>query len=99
MAGGLLLAVDDGGFPSTVWYPAALFALVLVTIVVVAAPPATLGPRVLVVALGAYALLTVLAFASIAWADTESSTARSEASSVSVGHPSGPSQRAAWRRT
>ena len=69
VAGGLLLAVDDGGFPPTVWYPAALFALVLVTIVVVAAPPATMGPRVLVAGLCAYALLTVLAFASIAWAD------------------------------
>ena len=69
VAGGLVLAVDDGGFPSTVWYPAALFALVLLTIVVVAAPPATMGPRTLVVGLCAYGLLTVLAFASIAWAD------------------------------
>ena len=29
VAGGLLLALDDGGYPPTVWYPAALFGLVL----------------------------------------------------------------------
>jgi hypothetical protein len=69
VAGGLLLAVDDGGFPATVWYPAALFALVLLTIVVLAAPPAGLAPRTLVVGLCAYGLFTALAFASIAWAD------------------------------
>ena len=65
VAGALLLAVDDGGFPATVWYPAALFALVLLTIVVLAAPPAGLAPRSLVVGLCAYGLFTVLAFASI----------------------------------
>jgi tetratricopeptide (TPR) repeat protein len=69
VAGGLLLAIDDGGFPATVWYPAALFALVLLTIVVLAAPPAGLRPRTLVVGLCAYGLFTALAFASMAWAD------------------------------
>ena len=68
VAGGLVLVLFDGGFPPTVWYPAALFALVLLTVTVIAArlaPPA----RVIVFALAAYALFTAFAFISIAWAD------------------------------
>jgi tetratricopeptide (TPR) repeat protein len=70
LAGGLLLALDDGGYPATVWYPAALFALVLLAVVVLAAPPARIEPRSLAIGLGAFALFTVLAYLSIAWADS-----------------------------
>jgi tetratricopeptide (TPR) repeat protein len=70
VAGGLLLATEDGGYPPTVWYPAALFALVLLTIVVLSAPPSRLEPRSLAIGLGAFGLLTVLAYLSMAWADS-----------------------------
>lgn len=70
LAGGLVLAVFDGGFPATVWYPAALFTLVLLVVTVVVASPARLASPPLVVALCAYGLFTALAFASMIWADS-----------------------------
>jgi Flp pilus assembly protein TadD len=70
VAGGLVLALDDGGYPATVWYPAALFGLVLLTVVILSAPPARLEPRSLVIGLSAFALFTAFAYLSIAWADS-----------------------------
>lgn len=69
VAGGLLLALDDAGYPPTMWYPAALFALALLAVTVIAAPPSELGPRSVVVGLCAFAAFAVVAYASIAWAD------------------------------
>lgn len=80
-----MLAVADGGFPATVWYPAGLFALVLLTIVVLAAPPAGLGPRTLVVGLCAYGLFTAVAFASVAWADAPGEAWQAATGSSSTG--------------
>jgi tetratricopeptide (TPR) repeat protein len=71
VAGGLVLALDDGGYPPTAWYPAALFAVLLLAVVVLAAPPARLGPPTLVLALCAFGLFALLAYASIAWADDQ----------------------------
>jgi tetratricopeptide (TPR) repeat protein len=66
---GLVLATLDGGFPPTVWYPAALFMLVLLTVAVIVVRPARPRSKLLVAGLCAYALFTVVAFLSIAWAD------------------------------
>ena len=71
VVGGLVLALDDGGYPPTVWYPAALFALVLLAVVVIAVPPPRLEPRSLLLALCAFGLFALLAYASIAWADDQ----------------------------
>ena len=71
VVGGLVLALDDGGYPPTVWYPAALFALVLLAVVVIAVPPQRVEPRSLLLALCAFGLFALLAYASIAWADDQ----------------------------
>lgn len=70
LAAGLAIAGIDGGFEPTVWYPTALFLLALLASVVVAAPP-TLADRsrLVEVALGCFAALTVWALLSILWAD------------------------------
>src|SRR3954452_14726189 len=71
VVGGLVLTLDDGGYPPTVWYPAALFALVLLAVVVIAVPPSRLEPRSLLLALCAFGLFALLAYASITWADDQ----------------------------
>ena len=71
IVGGLVLTLDDGGYPPTVWYPAALFGLVLLAVVVIAVPPPRLEPRSLLLALCAFGLFALLAYASIAWADDQ----------------------------
>jgi O-antigen ligase len=69
VAGGVVLAIFNGGFPPTVWYPAALFVLVLLAVNVMAARPALPRSKLVLVGLAAYALFTVVAFASVTWAD------------------------------
>src|SRR3954447_11260121 len=71
IVGGLVLTLDDGGYPPTVWYPAALFGVVLLAVVVIAVPPPRLEPRSLLLALCALGVFALLAYASIAWADDQ----------------------------
>jgi O-Antigen ligase len=68
VAGGLILAAMHGGFPPTAWYPAALFAVTLLMVAVIAAPPRRPGQRLTVVALGAYGLFAAWSYLSITWA-------------------------------
>jgi tetratricopeptide (TPR) repeat protein len=70
VAMGVVLAVFDGGFPPTVWYPAALFTLVLLTVSFVAASPALPRDRLILVGLAAYGLFVAWSFLGIAWADS-----------------------------
>lgn len=66
---GVVLAVFDGGFPATVWYPAALFTLALLVVSMVAAPPRLPASRLVRAALLAYGLFAAWSFVGIAWAD------------------------------
>jgi hypothetical protein len=67
----MVLAVFDGGYTKTVWYPLALFVLALFVLVLVVAPPSRAERsrpfEVAVLLLGAF---TLWSFASIVWADT-----------------------------
>lgn len=68
---GLVLGVLDGGFPRTVWYPAALFLLALLVVIAAAAPPSSHDrDRLVEAALAAFALFCVWGFLSITWAAT-----------------------------
>ncbi|HEX2086426.1 MAG TPA: O-antigen ligase family protein [Solirubrobacteraceae bacterium] len=66
----VVLALFDGGYTRTVWYPLALFVLALFVLVLVLAPPSRAERsrpfELAVLLLGAFTLWT---FASIAWAD------------------------------
>lgn len=74
LATGLLLSVMDGGFEPTVWYPAALFLLVLLVLTVVVAPPrpAERG-RLATIAIVLYGLFCVWSYLGITWADAPGS--------------------------
>ena len=67
---GVVLAVFDGGFPPTVWYPAALFTLVLLVASFVAAPPVLPRDRLVLVGLIAYGLFVAWSYLGITWADS-----------------------------
>lgn len=72
--GAVLLAVLEGGYESTAWYPAALFFLVLLTLTLVAAPPERSERNPLVLwAIAAYALFCVWSFLGLLWADAPGS--------------------------
>jgi O-antigen ligase len=64
----LLLALGGGGFRPTIWYPAGLFLLVLLALVLVTGA-AVRPPRMTLVALGAFAAFTIWCFASISWSE------------------------------
>ena len=66
---GLVLATLDGGFPPSTWYPAALFVLAVVAIVVLAGRPALPRDRLFLASAGALALFCGWCFLSITWAD------------------------------
>ncbi len=70
---GAVLALFDGGFQDTLWHPVALFALALLVLVLVVAPPAG-GDRSrgFDVALLLFGLFTLWSYASILWADMPS---------------------------
>jgi hypothetical protein len=67
---GAVLAVDDGGFAATAWYPAALIVLALAAVVFVATRPLPsetwVGVRG---ALAAFAAYVAWSYLSILWAD------------------------------
>lgn len=66
---GLVLSIFQGGFPLTVWYPAALFLLVLLALALVVAPPRRAErSRRVEVALAIFGLFSVWALLSIIWA-------------------------------
>lgn len=66
---GLIVAMFDGGFRVTIWYPTALFLLALLVSIAVAAPPARDDrSRLVELALVLYGLFAVWAFLSIIWA-------------------------------
>ncbi len=71
---GLLLSVLDSGFDPTVWYPAALFLLVLLALTIFVAPPrrAERG-RLVTVSVVLYGLFCVWSYLGIAWADAPGS--------------------------
>ena len=66
---GLALAANDGGFPATAWYPAAMFTLVLLVAVLLAAPPDLRRQRVLLAGYAAYGMFVSWSYLGIAWAD------------------------------
>ncbi|MDX6665856.1 MAG: hypothetical protein QOG68_2062, partial [Solirubrobacteraceae bacterium] len=70
LAIGTVLSVDNGGFATTVWYPAALIVLALAAVVLAAAPPrpseAWLGVRGALIAFAGY---TAWSYLSILWAE------------------------------
>jgi len=74
LLGAVLLAVFEGGYESTAWYPAALFFLVLLTLTVVVAPPQR-GERNPLVwwAIVAYGLFCAWSFLGLLWADAPGS--------------------------
>jgi tetratricopeptide (TPR) repeat protein len=68
----LLLGVVDGGFPPPIWYPAALFLLVLLALTLGLLPPARKDlPRLVLAMLAVYAAFTAWNFLSILWADAK----------------------------
>jgi hypothetical protein len=70
LVGAISLAFFHGGNPKTVWYSAGLFALVLLSLVLVAAPPTHAErSRAFDRAAAAFALFTAWNFLSILWAD------------------------------
>lgn len=74
LATGLLLGVLDSGFEPTVWYPTALFLLVLLVLTVVVAPPRRAErSRLITVSLVLYGLFCVWSYLGIAWADAPGS--------------------------
>jgi len=74
LATGLLLSVLDGGFDPTVWYPAALFLLVLLALTVVVAPPSRAERgRLATVAIVLYGLFCIWSYLGITWADAPGS--------------------------
>jgi hypothetical protein len=74
LATGLLLSFLDGGFEPTVWYPAALFLLVLLVLTVVVAPPrAAERGRLVTIAVVLYGLFCVWSYLGITWADAPGS--------------------------
>jgi len=67
---GLLLAVMSSGFEPTVWYPTALFLLVLLTLTVIVAPLRPAERSLLTtIAIAIYGLFCVWSYLSILWAD------------------------------
>jgi tetratricopeptide (TPR) repeat protein len=71
---GLLLSVLDSGFDPTVWYPAALFLLVLLALTVFVAPPRRVERgRLVTVSVVLYGLFCVWSYLGIAWADAPGS--------------------------
>lgn len=65
-----VLGAFGGGFEETVWYPVALFALALLVLVLVVAPPARQDrSRAFDVAAAAFGAFVVWSFLSILWAD------------------------------
>lgn len=74
LAGAVLLAVFEGGYDTTAWYPAALFFLVLLTLTLVAAPP-NRGERnpLVLSAIVAYGLFCAWSFLGLLWADAPGS--------------------------
>src|SRR3954470_17901414 len=69
----LVLIISHGGYSATSWYPAALFVLALLAVLLgsgVAGPRAWAGPAG--VALAAYAGYVVWSFLTILWADVPS---------------------------
>src|SRR4051795_168778 len=69
----IILIVSHGGYSATVWYPAALFVLALLAVLLgsgVAGPRAWSGPAG--IALAAYAAYVVWCYLTIIWADVPS---------------------------
>lgn len=69
VAMGVVLAVFDGAFPPTVWYPAALFTLVLLAAVFVADPQGLPRNGWMLAGLAAYGLFVGWSYLGITWAD------------------------------
>ena len=73
LAAALGLAIFNAGYPETVWYPVALFALALAVLVLVLAPPAGgEGSRLAVAAAALLGLFALWSYASMLWADAPS---------------------------
>jgi hypothetical protein len=71
---GLLLSVLDSGFDPTVWYPPALFLLVLLALTIFVAPPQRVERgRLVTVSVVLYGLFCVWSYLGIAWADAPGS--------------------------
>jgi hypothetical protein len=71
---GLVLSVLDSGFDPTVWYPAALFLLVLLALTIFVAPPLRVERgRLVTVSVVLYGLFCVWSYLGIAWADAPGS--------------------------
>ena len=67
---GISLALFDGGFLETVWYPVALFVLALFVLVLFLAPPArSERSRTFDLAAALFGLFMLFSYASILWAD------------------------------
>ncbi|MDX6718158.1 MAG: hypothetical protein QOJ63_412 [Solirubrobacteraceae bacterium] len=64
---GLGLALFDGGYASSAWYPVAVLALALLVVAWVSVGRLWSVPRPLAVGLGAYAAFCLWSFASILW--------------------------------
>ena len=70
LAAGAILALFDGGFVDTVWYPIALFLLALLVLVLLVAPPqASERSRPYDLAVLLFGLFVLWSFASILWAE------------------------------
>jgi tetratricopeptide (TPR) repeat protein len=68
----LVLAPFDGGFPSHTWYPAALFLLAVLALVLGLAPPAPWErPRAVMLPLYAYGAFCAWSYLSILWAGSQ----------------------------
>lgn len=72
LAGGLGLAIADGGILPSTWYPAALAYLALLAIVgALAPPPREERSRLFELGLGLYLAFVAWSFASLLWADSQ----------------------------
>lgn len=69
LAAAVLLAVFDGGYVETAWYPVALFVLALLVLVLVVAPPARVDrSRAFDAAIVCLGLFTAWSYLSMLWA-------------------------------